>query len=83
MARFQTRHFSQLRQQLLAKEEVAIIDVREEADFAQNHPLFAANLPLSKLELEIFRRIPRRHTAITVYDNGEGLAALAIARLQQ
>jgi rhodanese-related sulfurtransferase len=77
-----TRSFADIRQALLAHEELALVDVREEAPFAQAHPLFAANIPLSKLELEVFSRIPRRDTAVTLYDNGEGLAAVALARLQ-
>lgn len=78
-----TRSFAQIRQALLDREEVALVDVREEAPFAESHPLFAANIPLSKLELEVYARIPRRDTALTVYDNGEGLASLAAERLQQ
>jgi hypothetical protein len=66
------RPAAQLRQALLDGAELALIDVREEADFARSHPLFAANLPLSKLELDIFRRVPRLTTPITVYDGGEG-----------
>jgi rhodanese-related sulfurtransferase len=66
---------------LLVFEELALIDVREEDPFAQHHPLFAANIPLSKLELEIYARVPRRDTAITLYDDGEGLAAIAAKRL--
>lgn len=76
------RPAAQLRQALLDGAELALIDLREEAEFARNHPLFAANLPLSKLELEIFRRVPRLTTPITVYDNGEGLAEQAVERLQ-
>ena len=76
-----TRSFAQLRQALLDHQEVALIDVREEAPFAESHPLFAANIPLSKLELEVYSRIPRRDTQVTVYDNGEGLAARAAQRL--
>lgn len=76
-----TRSFAQLRQALLDHQEVALIDVREEAPFAESHPLFAANIPLSKLELEVYSRIPRRDTQVTVYDNGEGLAARAVERL--
>lgn len=76
-----TRSFAQLRQALLDHHEVALIDVREEAPFAESHPLFAANIPLSKLELEVYSRIPRRDTQVTVYDNGEGLAARAAERL--
>lgn len=75
------RPAAQLRQALLDGAELALIDVREEADFARSHPLFAANLPLSKLELDIFRRVPRLTTPITVYDGGEGLAERAVERL--
>ena len=75
-----TRSFDEIRQALLTHQEVALVDVREEAPFAEGHPLFAANIPLSRLELEVLSRIPRRDTAITLYDNGEGLAALALER---
>ncbi|CAM3203919.1 sulfurtransferase [Pseudomonas floridensis] len=77
-----TRSFAELRQALLNREELALVDVREEAPFAEAHPLFAANIPLSKLELEVFSRIPRRDTPITLYDDGEGLATIALQRLQ-
>ncbi|MCL9641483.1 rhodanese-related sulfurtransferase [Rahnella victoriana] len=65
------RHFSGLYESLREGQEVALIDVREEAAFATGHPLFAANLSLSKLELDVLDRIPNRRTAITLYDNGE------------
>lgn len=81
MSTFITRSFQDIRRALLAHEEVALIDVREEDPFAQEHPLFAANIPLSKLEIEVYARVPRRDTAITLYDDGEGLAALAAERL--
>ncbi|KZL37762.1 sulfurtransferase [Pseudomonas syringae pv. syringae] len=77
-----TRSFADIRQALLDRQELALVDVREEAPFAQAHPLFAVNIPLSKLELEIFSRIPRRDTAVTLYDDGEGLAQIALQRLQ-
>ena len=81
MSTVSTRSFARIRQALLDREEVALVDVREEAPFAEAHPLFAANIPLSKLELEVYSRIPRRDTQVTVYDNGEGLAARAAVRL--
>lgn len=81
MSTVTTRRYQDIRRALLAREELALIDVREEDPFAQAHPLFAANLPLSKLELEIYARVPRRDTEITVYDDGEGLAAIAAQRL--
>ncbi|MBK5009024.1 sulfurtransferase [Pseudomonas sp. S60] len=81
MSAVTTRQYTDIRRALLARQELALLDVREEDPFAQAHPLFAANIPLSKLELEVLARIPRRDTAITVYDNGEGLAEQAARRL--
>lgn len=83
MTDFPTRSPAQIRQALLERQELALIDVREEAPFAEAHPLFAANIPLSKLELEVYARIPRRDTPITLYDQGEGLAQRAATRLGQ
>ena len=73
---------AQVREALLARQEIALLDVREEDPFAQGHPLFAANLPLGRLELDAYTRIPRLNTTIVVYDNGEGLALIAARRLQ-
>lgn len=81
MSNLTTRRYVDIRRALLAREELALIDLREEDPFAQAHPLFAANVALSKLEIEIFARVPRRDTAITVYDDGEGLAAIGAQRL--
>ncbi|MCU5771364.1 rhodanese homology domain-containing protein [Erwiniaceae bacterium BAC15a-03b] len=78
---YPTRSSSEIRQALRQQQEVALIDVREEEAFAAGHPLFAANIALSKLELEILNRIPRLTTPVTVYDNGEGLAEVAAQRL--
>ncbi len=77
-----TYSYQQVREDLLAKREIALLDVREEDPFAKGHPLFAANLPFSRIELEAYIRIPRRNTTIVVYDNGEGLAEKAAQRLQ-
>jgi len=75
-----------MRARLLASDEIALIDVREEDPYAQGHPLWAANFPLSKLELDAWTRIPRRDTPIVVYGDalGEDLAPRAadvLARL--
>lgn len=74
-----------VRQTLLDRREIALIDVREEDPFAQCHPLWAANFPLSKLELQAWARIPRRDTLIVVYGEHDGtdLAPRAAAVLQQ
>ncbi|MDP9899849.1 rhodanese-related sulfurtransferase [Variovorax ginsengisoli] len=78
-----TLNFAQVRQHLLDRTEIALLDVREEDPFAQEHPLWAANLPLSRIELDAWRRIPRRDTLIVVYGEHDGvdLAPLAIDRL--
>jgi len=71
-----------IRAALRGGEEIALFDVREEAIFAEAHPLFAASLPLGRIELEIFDRVPRLTTRIVVYDDDEGLAERAVARLE-
>lgn len=73
---------AEVRAALLARREIALLDVREEDPFAQAHPLWAAQLSLGKLELEAWGRIPRRDTPIVVYDDGEGRAARALPRLR-
>ena len=75
-----TRNFQQVRDDLLARREIALLDVREEAPHAEAHPLFASNLSFSHLELLAYARIPRRDTAIVVLDDGEGLAQKAAGR---
>ena len=64
----------QVRNFILAKTEIALIDAREEDSYAQSHPLFACNLPISRTEADALRRIPRKDTLIVIYDNSEGLA---------
>ena len=72
---------AEVRFDLIAGREIALLDVREEYAFALGHPLFAASLPLSRLELEAFARLPRREVGIVLYDSGEGWAELAAERL--
>ncbi|KVO07505.1 sulfurtransferase [Burkholderia ubonensis] len=83
--RFAAASYQDVRARLLAGDEIALIDVREEDPYAQGHPLWAANFPLSKLELDAWTRIPRRDTPIVVYGDaaGEDLAPHAAARLAQ
>ena len=71
-----------VRQRLLDKHEIALIDVREEDPFAQAHPLFAVQLSANRLELDAPWRLPRHDVTIVVYDNGEGLAEPAARKLQ-
>ncbi|MDI9331223.1 MAG: rhodanese-like domain-containing protein [Alphaproteobacteria bacterium] len=67
---------------LKSRREVALLDVREEDPYAQCHPLYAVNLPLSRLEADAYTRMPRLDVSVVVYDTSEGLAPLAARRLQ-
>ena len=58
------------------------IDVRPEGLFAQGHPLFAASVPLGRLEAEVFDRLPRRSVRVVVYGEGDEDAAVAVRRLR-
>lgn len=76
-----TRNYEFVRNKLLNKEEIALLDVREEDPHAQEHPLFAANLPLSKIEFDSYGKLPRKDVPIVTLDDGEGFAQLAAERL--
>ena len=78
---FPLRQASEILTALRQQQEVALVDVRDEALYATGHPLFAVNIPLSRLELEWLDRIPQRDTAITLYDNDEGLVQTAAERI--
>jgi len=62
--------------------EIAVLDAREEGTFSHQHLLFATCLPLSRLELEAPRLLPRRDVRVVWCDGGEGLAAEAARRLR-
>lgn len=81
MKSFPTRSYQDVRDALLARREIALLDVREEDPHAQSHPLFAANLPLAKIELDAWTKLPRRDVPIVLLDDGEGFAARAALRL--
>jgi rhodanese-related sulfurtransferase len=57
--------------------ELALIDVREELIFSQNHLLFARSVPLSRLELRFARLVPCRTTRIVLCDDDDGLVERA------
>jgi len=70
-----------IRNMLLLREEIALLDLRHEAAFATGHPLFAANMAMGRIALEAEARLPRKDVPIVVYDAGEGLVAGAADRL--
>ncbi len=76
------RDYAWVRSKLLRREEIAFLDVREEARHAEGHPLFAANLPATRIELDAYTKLPRRDAPIVTFDAGEGLAETAGERLE-
>lgn len=62
-----------LRRLFLTRAEVALFDLRDEDTFAQAHPLFAAQLPVDRIALEIESRVPNPRARVVLYDDGEGL----------
>ena len=71
----------EVRQALIERREIALLDLRDEASFAEGHPLFAASLPLGRLELEIYDRVPRLTTRVVIYDEDGTLIEAAMSRL--
>jgi len=71
-----------LRAALLAREELALLDVREQGVHYRGHPFFACSLPLSRLELRAGDLVPRKGAPIVLLDGGgEGLAERAAHKL--
>jgi rhodanese-related sulfurtransferase len=68
---------------LRSGQEIALLDVRPEGPFAEGHPLFAASLPLNRLEAEVLDRLPRRSVPVVVYGDGDARAAVAARRLRE
>lgn len=60
-----------LRTALGAKDELALLDLREQGEFGACHLFWAVNAPLSRLEVEMARLVPRRGTPIVVATAGD------------
>ncbi|KGO41191.1 hypothetical protein PEX1_045380 [Penicillium expansum] len=79
MAKFITAR--ELRQHWVNHHEIALLDVREEGPYSESHPLFALSVPVSEIEKKLPPLVPRLSAPIVVYDDGEGYADRAIARI--
>ena len=64
----------EVRAALLTRREIALLDLRDEAAFATGHPLFAAQLPLDRIELEAPVRIPKKDTLVVLYGEADDAA---------
>ena len=70
-----------VRNKLLKKEEIALLDVREEDPHAREHPLFAANLPLSRIEIDAYAKLPKKNIPIVTLDDGASLTEHPLVEL--
>jgi len=75
----------QLKEMLHDREELALLDLREQGTFAREHQLFACSVPLSHLELKLYDLVPRLNTRIVLVDQAPsdklGLAEKGATRL--
>lgn len=69
---------------LETKQELAVLDVREVGQFSNGHLFFAGNLPYSRLEIDIYRLVPRLDARVVLCDDGlSQLAPIAALRLAE
>jgi rhodanese-related sulfurtransferase len=68
---------------LSGNNEIAFIDVRENADYGKGHPFFVSHVPYSILEARIGLYVPRFGTKIALIDNGDGVSEKAALRLEE
>jgi len=68
---------------LEAGERYILLDVREDAEWANGHIPSAHHLPRGILERDIERAIPEKDAAIVLYCNGDDRSALAADSLQK
>ena len=77
-------YVEELREILAGREEVALLDVREQGVHYRGHPFFACSAPLSRLEMMTEDLVPRRSAPLVLLDGGcEALAEKAQARLRE
>jgi len=77
-------YVEKLKEILAGRQEVALLDVREQGVHYRGHPFFACSAPLSRLEMMVEDLVPRRSAPLVLLDGGsEGLAAKAQARLRE
>jgi rhodanese-related sulfurtransferase len=69
---------SELRRMLDDREEIAVLDAREEGVYSRDgHILLASNLPLSHIEMRVRALVPRSGVRVVVCDGGEPSESIA------
>src|ERR1700722_8458004 len=72
----------QLKGALAAREELAILDVREEGIFSRRRLFYSSSAPVARLGLLIDRLVPRRTTPIVLVDEAGEYSTRAAQALQ-
>ncbi|KAF4963070.1 hypothetical protein FSARC_8872 [Fusarium sarcochroum] len=70
-----------LRRYWANRQEIALLDVREEGPYSIAHPFFALSVPVSEIEAKLPSLVPRLSAPIVVYDDGEGYVGQAVTRI--
>ncbi|KAJ4264211.1 hypothetical protein NW762_005405 [Fusarium torreyae] len=70
-----------LRRHWANRDEIAVLDVREEGPYSIAHPFFALSVPVSEIEAKLPALVPRLSAPIVVYDDGEGYVEHAVQRI--
>ncbi|HVH81283.1 MAG TPA: rhodanese-like domain-containing protein [Stellaceae bacterium] len=81
MAEAQSINVATVRNWLADGAEIAFLDLREEGQHCDGHPLLAVSAPYSRLELDVLRLVPRKSTRTVLVDGNDGVAARAAQRL--
>lgn len=63
------------------RSELAFLDVSEEGEFGEGHPLWAVNVPYSRLELAMAALVPNLECPVVLIDHGHAVAERAARRL--
>lgn len=77
-----TINSSCLRDWLHDSQEIALLDVREYGQYGECHPLYAAPLPYSRLEIDVRRLAPNTRVRIVLLDEDGKLSPKAAQRLE-
>jgi len=73
---------AELKRRIREKDELAILDLREEGAHSRSHLFYGSSLPLSRLELRLLDMVPRRSTPVVLVDDDGSLSARAAERLE-
>jgi rhodanese-related sulfurtransferase len=72
-----------VKKKLDAQEDLTLIDVREESEFARGHIPGAIHLSKGVIERDIETRIPEKSTVVVLYCGGGYRSALAADNIQK